>query len=565
MDLKQYFPYKTIRSGQEDILNTLNEELSKNNQIRYVVIEAGTGIGKSAIAKAISGQYRSSYLLTATKQLQNQYVSDFSNLSVNMVKGKANYMCSKNEGASCASGECKIDKSIIRDCVSLGQCKYYKAKNLAEASEMFVTSYSYFLLASSGVATKFAKRNAVIIDECHLIEDQLIEYAGFTLSRDKLNKKYFLCDPSNFRVFLLFNKKFKADGYDANKEWIKLTFQLITEKLSSYKNELSFALTANKSKMTADELTQLEEIDVQKISRMYDELMLLHDKIKSFLDSPNKDNWIISINDDSIKVQPLKIENLFHQYIDKFANSLVVFMSATILDKQGFCNDLGLDKDRTLIISKDSTFPSSLSPIVYDPIGSMNYKNLQATMPYIVQEIKDILARHPHEKGIIHTANYTIAQKIIDNIQSKRLVYRGAGESNELLYKMHVLSDDDNTVLVSPSLMTGIDLKDDLGRFQIIVKLPFISLADERVKRKMAIDKKWYLAKMMRDLVQACGRSTRSEDDWSITYVLDNSFLKFVKMSQKWLGNQFIKRIIDDSKFDINQFNSLINKKSGRI
>jgi Rad3-related DNA helicase len=34
------------------------------------------------------------------------------------------------------------------------------------------------------------------------------------------------------------------------------------------------------------------------------------------------------------------------------------------------------------------------------------------------------------------------------------------------------------TVLISPSLHLGLDLKDDLSRFQIITKVPYLSLAD---------------------------------------------------------------------------------------
>jgi ATP-dependent DNA helicase DinG len=40
------------------------------------------------------------------------------------------------------------------------------------------------------------------------------------------------------------------------------------------------------------------------------------------------------------------------------------------------------------------------------------------------------------------------------------------------------------TVLISPSLHTGLDLKDDLSRFQIIVKLPYPDLGDRWINEK---------------------------------------------------------------------------------
>ena len=97
-------------------------------------------------------------------------------------------------------------------------------------------------------------------------------------------------------------------------------------------------------------------------------------------------------------------------------------------------------------------------------------------------------------------------------------------------------------------------MHDDLSRFQIIVKLPYISMADERVKRKMKNNQSWYTCKMMRNLVQECGRSTRNDKDWAVTYILDNAFMKSVKYNKKWLSNQFLNRIVDISKFNLAKF-----------
>ena len=87
-------------------------------------------------------------------------------------------------------------------------------------------------------------------------------------------------------------------------------------------------------------------------------------------------------------------------------------------------------------------------------------------------------------------------------------------------------------------------MKDDLSRFQIIIKMPFASLADKRIQQKIAINNEWYVAEMFRSFVQAAGRSTRSEDDYSVTYVLDNSFYQWVFKYKHWFPKNFLKRII---------------------
>ena len=104
--------------------------------------------------------------------------------------------------------------------------------------------------------------------------------------------------------------------------------------------------------------------------------------------------------------------------------------------------------------------------------------------------------------------------------------------------------------------MAGVDLHDDLSRFQIIVKLPYISLADERVKRKMNKNKKWYTCKMLRNLIQECGRSTRNDKDWSVTYILDNAFETTMRYNKNMLPKSFQNRIVNVNNFDVEEYES---------
>jgi ATP-dependent DNA helicase DinG len=78
-------------------------------------------------------------------------------------------------------------------------------------------------------------------------------------------------------------------------------------------------------------------------------------------------------------------------------------------------------------------------------------------------------------------------------------------------------------------LYTGLDLKNDLSRFQIIVKVPYPDLGDRWINEKRKINQQWYIWQTGLRLVQAYGRSIRSKDDWAITYVLYSGFENFVK------------------------------------
>lgn len=552
------FPYDEIRVPQKEILDSLEQIYSSDKDYRYIVIEAGTGVGKSAIAKTLSQYENKAYLLTATKQLQDQYEKDFKMENVKVIKGRSNYKCAVNELLRCNAGECKFGNASIKDCMADDICEYYNAKKAAEQSEMYVSSYSYFL-SSSSKAKNFISRDLIIIDECHLLEDQLINFAGFSLSQKYLNDKFDLSNGLEFEQIIQFNKIIKNDGYEDNIEWINFVKNLMELKLADYSITISSYSKVDRKYMTVEQLEEYDKINIKQLTWKINELEALIDKINTFCNSKDKRNWLMTARDKVLKVQPVNIEGLFGKFIDRFATKKVVFMSATILDKTGFCKDIGLNKNNTCIISKDSTFNSKMSPIVYNPVGSMNYKNLQSTMPNIIKTIKKIMEEHKNEKGIIHTSTYSITNAIIDSIKSKRFIYKSDKESNEMLLEMHKLSLTP-TILISPSLMTGTDLKDDLSRFQIIVKMPFISMADDRVKKKMEINKTWYQAKMMRDLVQSCGRSTRSQNDWSVTYILDSSFMKWACMYSKWTGQQFHNRIVDEYDFNLRKFKHDVKK-----
>ena len=81
---ERHFPFKSPRTDQLETISEIIDAISRG--YKYIVLEAGTGTGKSAIAATLSSIYDSSYILTVTKQLQDQYLEDFTNLC--LVKGR---------------------------------------------------------------------------------------------------------------------------------------------------------------------------------------------------------------------------------------------------------------------------------------------------------------------------------------------------------------------------------------------------------------------------------------------------------------------------------------------
>ena len=552
--LEDSFPYPHMRKPQQHILELLKQCDDK----KFILIEAMPGTGKSAIAKTIISHCGNGYILTATKQLQDQYTDEF--FDVVSIKGKSAYMCSKVRFETCKNGLCTRDPSVLNECRMSNNCPYINAKQVAKRNDITVTSYAYFFTwLNSKYRQNFSPREILILDEAHLLDGQMTAWTELILNPKHLDEKYHLsnlCDRVDHLAYIT-SPIFEENYTNNNQIIINMLFPLLER---AYKNLVSdLATSHNSSKILStiwgdDKDRSISDVDkrYKRVLSLKEDLDQILTKLRLFIKAPNKEEWLLSAqqnekdNTNELLIKPLYMSKLFRQFVEQFGKKHIIFMSATILNARIFCEELGIKREEVAIIKEDSTFDPLLSPILYNPVGKMTYNALPNTMPKIIDMVKHILIQHPDAKGIIHTGNYSIANQICEYIHSKRLMMKTMYENNEALLRRHARSK--NGVLVSPSLGTGTDLKDDAARFQIIVKLPFMSLADKRVKKKADLDYDWYSCEMLRSLIQSSGRATRSETDYSVTYILDSSFRYWVTKYQAWLPKSFLERICWNGK-----------------
>ena len=160
-------------------------------------------------------------------------------------------------------------------------------------------------------------------------------------------------------------------------------------------------------------------------------------------------------------------------------------------------------------------------------------------------EADKLMTLHGNHKGIIHTTTYEqinfIKQNISETNKRRLLETHPEIQRDEVIAK-HINSTEP-TVLISPSLYMGLDLKDDLSRFQIITKVPYPDLGDRWISEKRKKNGQWYIWQTALRLVQGYGRSVRSKEDWAKTYVLDSAFLPFVRKNRNILPDWFIQAI----------------------
>ena len=128
-----------------------------------------------------------------------------------------------------------------------------------------------------------------------------------------------------------------------------------------------------------------------------------------------------------------------------------------------------------------------------------------------------------------------------NNIKSNRLLIHNSEDRIQKLQE-HMTSKEP-TVLISPSMQEGIDLKDDLSRFQIICKIPYPYLGDPIVKKRMNRWKWWYSLQTAKTIVQSIGRSVRSNEDHATSYILDADWDKFYERHANLLPESFKKSL----------------------
>ena len=169
-------------------------------------------------------------------------------------------------------------------------------------------------------------------------------------------------------------------------------------------------------------------------------------------------------------------------------------------------------------------------------------KNTDRSLPLMAQAIKAILAEHKNEKGIIHCHSYKVANYLKKNIRSRRLLSHNASNRDKVLFDH--MNSKSATVLLSPSMTEGVDLKGDASRFQILCKVPYPFLGDKLVRKRMNKWKWWYPLQTIKTIIQSVGRSIRTNDDRAITYILDGDWERFYSKNRDLFPEDFRKTLL---------------------
>lgn len=398
-------------------------------------------------------------------------------------------------------------------------CHYYLQKYEALVSKHSLWNYHAFFTImkfNKKLFEDYLDRKVTVFDEAHKIEDQIIQFVGFDIFSGQVDE----CN--------LNTEKYDFTDLDS---MIKLT------------DDMAYSY-AKKIKDIKESTAFQNEPDYELISgleRRYDKsaqakIDIMSDKDNFVVNDPVKD---LNGNFRTISVKPIDVSKFAKSF---FETEYQIFMSATV-DKSSFCENMGLEKDDVAFVdTQKSPFPIEHRSIDLLNIRRLSYGSTDEDEIEVIKTIDRILDEHSNERGLILTSSIPRCQKILRYLSPKntrriRICHskNKDGKTQDEIISEH--ASDPIGVLLSSSLWEGVDLKDDLSRFQIVAKVPYPNYTEKRTRAKMNKFPMWYTSQTLTKILQGFGRSIRSDDDWAKTYVLDtavnNVFFKGQQMIPK--------------------------------
>ena len=529
------FPFKEFRDGQKEAIEFIISAI--NNGKKYIFLEAPTGSGKSPIGLTLAKMANQSFYVTTTKILQDQLVKDFGRSELIELKGRNAYECTYRKANAeklraskvisekryiewkvgrytCESGYCRSKGvSTLKECA----CPYQTQLQMASASKTCLMNFSAFLCHLNFTHhfghpnTSGPSRELIVIDECHNIESQILDFVSLTISEAVL-------DGQSIPVF---------ESASEYAKWIVL-------------NDIEGMIASEIIKAIKSE-------DIKKA----DDLTQLKNKIATFVAEQNHDkNWVAEFSDGrmfkSVCLKPVYVSKYAHEYLFRHTD-IVVMMSATILDVNVMSRALGIPKEMIAAKRMKSRFPVANRPIYFKPAAKMTggKSNMHKWSGQLVKGVDAIIAKYQNVRGIIHTHNFAIAELLMEESSHKeRFVFQKNYPDKFEMLKAHARKE--GSIIVAPAMHEGIDLKDDLSRFQIVCKVPFPNFYENKqlAARKEA-DPAFYDWLVALKTCQCTGRSIRSKDDWAHTYIIDESFRWWYQRNKNMLPKWFIEAVVN--------------------
>jgi Rad3-related DNA helicase len=556
----------TYRDNQFELIRDALEAF-KDDAVEDVVVEAPTGAGKTSIAvtvarvmtigfdellprarqvghdDVIAGMEivapRQAHLITSMKMLQDAYLGD--DPLIKLVKGKGNYECHRNprQGALAAMSAAVNGRNQDFSCDEAEQmfgsackkdCPYKLARDKARWAPIALHNFDSFLHQVT-LGGAFIPRRLLTVDEAHNGEEKLRNFMTLEL---------------NERMFSIVDLPWvlpKSEDIDTVTEWVRGMLagvdgrrQELSTKLQNLRKSPRLGLREIESMSKLVKATRIVEGIQTKLDRFY--------KSRKPATDINPASWVATIAPTgSVTLEPVDAGRFVPAALLRYGDKRL-HMSATFLNgRGGYTRAVNLRAAKAKFLSAPSTFPVASRHINMRPSGRLGAKDWNANFPKAVENVRKIMDENPGVRGVIHCTSYTMASQFAEALKdSKRIVWYEKKTRDSIVNRFMSGWEYPDGVLLAVALTEGYDFKNDLCRFQTIVRVPY-PVPGKCMKARMEKDGRFYGWRTSLTLVQTYGRGMRSKTDHCKTYVLDSRFTDFVKREKDQLPYWFLEAI----------------------
>jgi Rad3-related DNA helicase len=538
------FPAPSYRGAQEAALRDIRDAFAAGNDV--VLVRAPTGSGKSLLARAVAGCARTveeadpseasgAYYTTPQVSQLDDVAADDLLADLNVIRGKSNYTCILPDERTTPVNQAPCVRERGYDCSVKHRCPYFSDRAIASNREIAAMTLAYFMQTAGSEV--FRTRDVVVIDEAHGLAEWAEMYATIQLGPRTVPFWDELRVP-------------EVDG---------------VERAARYAENVEQLCTRRKDDLLAQE--SLTPREVRQRDRLQELIGELDWFVSDYRDPQSATTWLVDQSeprdseagngddDDAngagqklggpLTIKPMDPERYLRHTVWDRGNRFAL-LSATILNKNAFCRQVGLDPADVALVDVEHTFPVEHRPLYDVTQGKMTYEHRSETTPKLARTIVRLMQEHPDEKGLIHAHSYDIQDRLADLLRDFgvgdriRVHDRDSRDADLEEWK----AGDDPDVFLSVKMEEALDLKDDLCRWQVLCKAPYLNTGDSRVAHRLEQGQwAWYYRAALRTVIQACGRVVRAPDDYGATYLADSSLLDLFERARTDMPDWFVTQV----------------------
>lgn len=503
-----------LRDHQGDAVDAIVDAFKR---VDVVFLDAPTGAGKTLIAEIVRQrmQARAAYVCSSIS-LQKQFVGDFPYAA--LLNGRRNYPTQVMDFPEYSAEDCIRDgtgeDAYCPFCPEVLDCAYEVAKREALMADLAVLNTKYFLTVTNHVG-QFNDRGLVIVDECDVLESELMSFTEFRISESRLRKLGLTAPKKGSHQKTIAAWLLDELVPAATQAGRRGQLTMAGDELKATKEKKALLSLINEARRIAVELSD----DADAVDENGE---------------PAPKNWLRDNDAGPLVLKPIQVSK-YGKFLWPHGKKWLL-MSATIISSDEMADSLGLDTTYETV-TMPMTFPKENRETIVAGVANMANRFKEDEWPKMAHGLEAVLDRHPNDRVLVHCVSYKLTEYLVGELGGlERPVIRYTGTAD----RERALSDlrrSDNGVLLAPSFERGIDLRDDDCRVVIVAKVPFPNLGDDVVSARLHTrgGQEWYSVQTVRSLVQMTGRAVRSKDDHATMWILDQQFVKNVLKKNKFL------------------------------